>query len=162
MYKNSMDNAYSFLLAIGTKTMDCLMSNGHRFFIVILPFWRDSFCSLCHSSKFTGKAKWNVYKISKIISKIWKFSLCHRMARLQLKKLDSSFLGLFVDTVLGFLCCVMTFGAAIMITLGFITWCSQMTLRFPSYVHSSRSISQAHKFDRFYWIENHSIVFIFS
>ncbi|XP_031628343.1 transmembrane protein 179 [Contarinia nasturtii] len=56
----------------------------------------------------------------------------YRMTRLQLKKLDSSFLGLFLDAVLGFLSCLMAFGAAIMITLGFITWCSQMTLRFPS------------------------------
>ncbi|XP_055302365.1 transmembrane protein 179 [Sitodiplosis mosellana] len=56
----------------------------------------------------------------------------YRMTRLQLKKIDSSFLGLFLDTVLGFLSCLMTFGSAIIISLGFITWCSRMTLRFPS------------------------------
>lgn len=59
-------------------------------------------------------------------------SLSFRMSRLQIKKLESSFLGLFLDTVLGFLSCLMAFGSAIMITLGFITWCSQMTQRFPS------------------------------
>lgn len=57
-----------------------------------------------------------------------------------MKKLDSSFLGLFLDSVLGILSCIMAFTSAIMITLGFITWCSQMTQRFPSWVIT------AHKF----------------
>lgn len=48
------------------------------------------------------------------------------------KELESSFLGLFLDVVIGILLCGTTVIAAIMITLGFIVWCSGMTLRFPS------------------------------
>lgn len=54
MYRILMVNAFSFPWAIGMRTMDCSTWNGHRFSIVILPFWRDSFCFLCHWWRFTG------------------------------------------------------------------------------------------------------------
>lgn len=59
-----------------------------------------------------------------------------RITRLTLKKLEASFLGLFLDVLFGITSCLMTFAAAIMITLGFISWCNDMTQRFPSYVFS--------------------------
>lgn len=54
------------------------------------------------------------------------------------KQLEASFLGLFLDVLFGITSCLMTFAAAIMITLGFISWCNDMTQRFPSYVSNSR------------------------
>lgn len=57
-----------------------------------------------------------------------------RLSRLAIEQKESTFLGLFMDTVFSLIACLMAFGSAIMITLGFIKWCSRMTLRFPSYV----------------------------
>jgi hypothetical protein len=48
------------------------------------------------------------------------------------KEQESSFLGLFLDVVLNIWLCAMTILAATMISLGFFTWCSEMTERFPS------------------------------
>lgn len=48
------------------------------------------------------------------------------------KELESSFLGLFFDVLFGIFLCVGVLIAAIIITLGFIVWCSDMTQRFPS------------------------------
>uniref|UniRef100_A0A2M3ZAU0 Transmembrane protein n=1 Tax=Anopheles braziliensis TaxID=58242 RepID=A0A2M3ZAU0_9DIPT len=56
----------------------------------------------------------------------------YRMALLAYRQLESSFLGLFFDVVFSVSLCAMTLIAAIIITLGFMTWCQQMTERFPS------------------------------
>lgn len=56
----------------------------------------------------------------------------YRLSRLAYKQEDSSFLGLFIDVVIGIHMLTMAVIAAIMITLGFIVWCSDMTQRFPS------------------------------
>lgn len=53
----------------------------------------------------------------------------YRFARL---REESSFLALFIDVVLGIQMLAMSILSAIMITLGFIVWCSEMTERFPS------------------------------
>ena len=44
----------------------------------------------------------------------------------------SSFLSAFVDVVGSLVLCAMTIVAALMITLGFLVWCDEMTKRFPS------------------------------
>ena len=44
----------------------------------------------------------------------------------------SSFLSAFVDVVGSLFLCAMTIVAALMITLGFLVWCDEMTKRFPS------------------------------
>lgn len=48
------------------------------------------------------------------------------------KGTDSTFLSAFIDCVSGIILCGMTILAAIMITLGFMAWCDNMTQRFPS------------------------------
>lgn len=48
------------------------------------------------------------------------------------KEEESSFLGLFLDVMVGIIMLAMSVISAIMITLGFIVWCSDMTERFPS------------------------------
>ncbi|XP_025829174.1 transmembrane protein 179 [Agrilus planipennis] len=45
---------------------------------------------------------------------------------------DSSFLSAFIDVVSSMILCGMTIMAALMITLGFMVWCQNMTQRFPS------------------------------
>ncbi|XP_058464798.1 transmembrane protein 179 [Malaya genurostris] len=56
----------------------------------------------------------------------------YRLAILVYRELESSFLALFFDVVFSISLCLMTIIAAIIITLGFMTWCSDMTERFPS------------------------------
>lgn len=48
------------------------------------------------------------------------------------KSSDSSFLAAFFDVIGSFTLCVMTFIAALTVTLGFMKWCSEITKRFPS------------------------------
>ncbi|XP_029036579.1 transmembrane protein 179 [Osmia bicornis bicornis] len=45
---------------------------------------------------------------------------------------DSSFLSAFIDVVSSIILTIITLVAAIIITLGFMTWCQCMTKRFPS------------------------------
>ncbi|CAD7084691.1 unnamed protein product [Hermetia illucens] len=56
----------------------------------------------------------------------------YRYSRLAYKEEESSFLGLFLDVMVGIIMLTMSVISAIMITLGFIVWCSDMTERFPS------------------------------
>ncbi|XP_053698064.1 transmembrane protein 179 [Sabethes cyaneus] len=56
----------------------------------------------------------------------------YRFAYLVYRELESSFLALFFDVVFSVSLCIMTIISAIMITLGFIAWCGEMTERFPS------------------------------
>uniref|UniRef100_U5EVG9 Putative conserved plasma membrane protein n=1 Tax=Corethrella appendiculata TaxID=1370023 RepID=U5EVG9_9DIPT len=56
----------------------------------------------------------------------------YRLSVVMYRELEITFLGLFFDVLFGILLCVMTLISAIMITLGFIEWCSDMTQRFPS------------------------------
>uniref|UniRef100_A0A1B6L3V6 Transmembrane protein 179 n=1 Tax=Graphocephala atropunctata TaxID=36148 RepID=A0A1B6L3V6_9HEMI len=56
----------------------------------------------------------------------------YRMAMYLYKETDSSFLSAFVDVVGSLSLCAMTVAAALMITLGFMVWCHDMTERFPS------------------------------
>jgi hypothetical protein len=44
----------------------------------------------------------------------------------------SSFLSAFVDVLGSIFLCAMTIVAALIITLGFLVWCDEMTKRFPS------------------------------
>lgn len=44
----------------------------------------------------------------------------------------SSFLSAFIDVVVSISICLMTLASALIVTLGFITWCRGMTQRFPS------------------------------
>lgn len=48
------------------------------------------------------------------------------------KGTDSSFLSAFFDVLSGIILCGMTIIAALMITLGFMVWCQNVTQRFPS------------------------------
>ncbi|XP_044746555.1 transmembrane protein 179 [Coccinella septempunctata] len=48
------------------------------------------------------------------------------------KGTDSSFLSAFIDVLSGILLCALTIIAALMITLGFMTWCQNITQRFSS------------------------------
>jgi len=56
----------------------------------------------------------------------------YRMSVYLYKGTDSSFLSAFVDVVGSLFLCAMTIVAALMITLGFLVWCDEMTKRFPS------------------------------
>lgn len=48
------------------------------------------------------------------------------------KGTDSSFLSAFVDVVSSMILCAMSIIVALMVTLGFMVWCQNMTQRFPS------------------------------
>nr|CAD7441322.1 unnamed protein product [Timema bartmani]CAD7458078.1 unnamed protein product [Timema tahoe]CAD7589983.1 unnamed protein product [Timema genevievae] len=56
----------------------------------------------------------------------------YRMSLFLYKGTDSSFLSAFVDVVGSIFLCAMIIVAALMITLGFLVWCEDMTKRFPS------------------------------
>lgn len=55
-----------------------------------------------------------------------------RLSRIAIKQEEASFLSLFLGVFFGVILCTMTILSAVMITLGFIVWCSDMTQRFPS------------------------------
>jgi len=56
----------------------------------------------------------------------------YRLSKLLYKGKDSSFLTAFIDVITSFFMCGMTLTAALFITLGFNTWCGEMTRRFPN------------------------------
>ncbi|XP_063222014.1 transmembrane protein 179 [Bacillus rossius redtenbacheri] len=56
----------------------------------------------------------------------------YRMSMFFYKGTDSSFLSAFIDVVANIFLCAMVVLAAMMITLGFLVWCDEMTQRFPS------------------------------
>lgn len=56
----------------------------------------------------------------------------YRLSRFLYKGTDSSFLSAFIDVVSSMIVCGMTIIAALMITLGFMVWCKNMTERFRS------------------------------
>lgn len=56
----------------------------------------------------------------------------YRLSLFLYRGIDSSFLSAFVDVVSSMIVCGMTIIAALMITLGFMMWCQNMTQRFPS------------------------------
>lgn len=56
----------------------------------------------------------------------------YRLSFLMYRGKDSSFLSAFMDVVISVVHTVLILIAAILITLGFMTWCSCMTKRFPS------------------------------
>ncbi|XP_022914672.1 transmembrane protein 179 [Onthophagus taurus] len=56
----------------------------------------------------------------------------YRMAWFLIKGTDSSFFSAFIDVVVSIWLAAMTIIAAIMITLGFMSWCDVMVERFPS------------------------------
>lgn len=56
----------------------------------------------------------------------------YRLSMLMYRGEDSSFLSAFMDVVSSIFLTLMTLIAAILITLGFMTWCGCMTKRFPS------------------------------
>ncbi|XP_077285087.1 transmembrane protein 179 [Arctopsyche grandis] len=56
----------------------------------------------------------------------------YRLSMYMYRHIDSSFLSAFIDVVSSIILCGFILIAAIMITLGFMTWCQNMTERFPS------------------------------
>lgn len=56
----------------------------------------------------------------------------YRMSKFLYKRTDSDFLSAFIDVVSSTVLFLMTVIAALMITLGFMVWCRDMTERFPS------------------------------
>ncbi|CAH0385908.1 unnamed protein product [Bemisia tabaci] len=56
----------------------------------------------------------------------------YRMARFAHKNTDSTFLSSFADAVTCIVLCTFTLISALMITLGFKTWCNEISKRFPS------------------------------
>ncbi|XP_049784680.1 transmembrane protein 179 [Schistocerca cancellata] len=56
----------------------------------------------------------------------------YRLSMFMYRGIDSSFVSAFVDVVTSTILCIMTIIAALMITLGFLVWCDEMTKRFPS------------------------------
>lgn len=56
----------------------------------------------------------------------------YRLSLLMYRSEDSSFLSAFVDVVTSIILTTITLIAAIIVTLGFMTWCQCMTKRFPS------------------------------
>jgi len=56
----------------------------------------------------------------------------YRLTRMIRNQLEPSFFGLFMDCFVTINFCALVVIAAIMITLGFIVWCANMTERFPS------------------------------
>ncbi|KAL0269289.1 UNVERIFIED_CONTAM: hypothetical protein PYX00_007079 [Menopon gallinae] len=56
----------------------------------------------------------------------------YRMSRFVYKGTDSTFLSAFFDVIGCLSLCIMTAAAALMVTLGFMTWCDDMLKRFPS------------------------------
>lgn len=56
----------------------------------------------------------------------------YRLSLFMYRSEDSSFLSAFVDVVTSIILTTVTLVAAIIVTLGFMTWCQCMTKRFPS------------------------------
>lgn len=56
----------------------------------------------------------------------------YRMSMLMYKGEDSSFFSAFLDVIVSIGLTLVTLAAAVIITLGFMTWCQRMTKRFPS------------------------------
>lgn len=56
----------------------------------------------------------------------------YRLSLFMYRSEDSSFLSAFVDVVTSIILTIITLIAAIIVTLGFMTWCQCMTKRFPS------------------------------
>lgn len=56
----------------------------------------------------------------------------YRLSLIIRNEIESSFFGLFMDVFIAINLCAIVLVAAVMITLGFIVWCSDMTQRFPS------------------------------
>ncbi|XP_059047580.1 transmembrane protein 179 [Achroia grisella] len=56
----------------------------------------------------------------------------YRLSRFMYKGLDSSFLSAFIEAVGCVMLCGLTVSAAVMVTLGFMTWCQNIVERFPS------------------------------
>jgi hypothetical protein len=49
------------------------------------------------------------------------------------KGIDSSFLSAFVEAVGCSVLCALAVSAAVLVTLGFMTWCTNIVERFPRY-----------------------------
>ncbi|KAL6264140.1 hypothetical protein P5V15_004219 [Pogonomyrmex californicus] len=56
----------------------------------------------------------------------------YRLSLFMYRNEDSSFLSAFIDVVTSIILTIVTLIAAIIVTLGFMTWCQCMTKRFPS------------------------------
>ncbi|XP_067004131.1 transmembrane protein 179 [Anabrus simplex] len=56
----------------------------------------------------------------------------YRMSMFLYRGTDSSFLSAFVDVIGSIFMSIMILAAALMVTLGFLVWCEDMTERFPS------------------------------
>ncbi|KAL5282766.1 TMEM179 family protein [Megaselia abdita] len=117
------------LLVIIPMTMN-LHEFNHNCILFATGTWRESdglfevrwpSTGFCNFPIFTGIF---VFIIS--VLQIYKFGrLAHRNE-------EGGFLGLFIDVVFGIFMTMFAIISAIIVTLGFIVWCSDMTERFPS------------------------------
>ncbi|XP_026756555.1 transmembrane protein 179 [Galleria mellonella] len=71
-----------------------------------------------------------------IVVGVLMFIIClvqiYRLSMFMYKGLDSSFLSAFIEAVGCVILCGLTVAAAVMVTLGFMTWCQNIVERFPS------------------------------
>lgn len=71
-----------------------------------------------------------------IVVAVFMFLVCcvqiYRLSVFMYKGVDSSFLSAFFDAVCCMVLCSQTLCAAVMVTLGFMTWCQNIVERFPS------------------------------
>ncbi|XP_041969546.1 transmembrane protein 179 [Aricia agestis] len=56
----------------------------------------------------------------------------YRMSMFMYQGIDSSFLSAFIEAVVCITLCGLAISAAVMVTLGFMTWCDNIVERFPS------------------------------
>ncbi|XP_011310098.1 transmembrane protein 179 [Fopius arisanus] len=75
----------------------------------------------CHYTSFVG--------LQLLVTSIIQI---YGLSMLMYKDEDSSFLSAFIDVVVSIVTTIITLVNAIIITLGFMTWCGCMTKRFPS------------------------------
>lgn len=91
--------------------------------------WQDSGQFLVH---WASQAYCNYTIFVGVILSIVSAVQIYRMSLLIYRGIDSNFLSAFFDVVGCFLLCGLSLIAALVITFGFIVWCNDMTMRFPS------------------------------
>lgn len=135
IFISTADTVYCSQRGTGTKIMVYSMHNGLPGDTAISLLGRVYFCCWCPVLRSTGEwllfRKWNGYNWRILNFALTNFFL-YRISRLAINKEEPTFLGLFLDVFFGIISCALTVLSAIMITLGFIVWCSDMTQRFPS------------------------------
>ncbi|XP_014275059.1 transmembrane protein 179 [Halyomorpha halys] len=91
--------------------------------------WQDSGQFFVH---WASQAYCNYTIFVGVVLSIISILQIYRMSILIYKGTDSNFLSAFFDVVGCFVLCGLSLIAALVITFGFIVWCNDMTMRFPS------------------------------